>query len=202
MASVTVALTGFSATNSKISWGDDVDLGNIFSVAGDQLLSLVELNDIGIVGRVFISISGSDNRFTAAFEATGRPIFAASDGETLEVMIANADMTEPYGWTPSNSAEVVAFVSHVRGLADQNATLTLTDDPAVTAHAVDAGAVSWAFDLPQPTVTHTAHVADDHDVDAGNVVWAFALPQPTVTHTPAPGTLLLLADFDNTGSDC
>ena len=28
----------------------------------------------------------------------------------------------------------------------------------------------------------------DHAVNAGNVVWAFDLPQPTVTHTPAPGT--------------
>ena len=31
------------------------------------------------------------------------------------------------------------------------------------------------------------------------VSWAFALPQPAITHTPAPGTLLLLTDFDDTG---
>ena len=31
----------------------------------------------------------------------------------LEVMIANADMTEPYEWTPSNSTEVIAFANHV-----------------------------------------------------------------------------------------
>ena len=27
----------------------------------------------------------------------------------LEVMIADADMTEPYQWIPANSAEVIAF---------------------------------------------------------------------------------------------
>ena len=70
-----------------------------------------------------------------------------------------------------------------------------------TDHAVDAGAVAFAFHLPQPTVTHTALVTTDHAVDAGNVSWAFALPQPTVTHTPAVGPLLALSDFDDTGLD-
>ena len=41
------------------------------------------------------------------------------------MMIADADMSEPYQWTPTNSAEVVAFVLHVKGLTDQDATLTL-----------------------------------------------------------------------------
>ena len=55
----------------------------------------------------------------------------ASDGEVLEVMIANADMSEPYSWTPVNSAEVIAFANHVQALTDQTATLTLTDnDPS------------------------------------------------------------------------
>ena len=45
----------------------------------------------------------------------------------LEVQIANADMTETYAWTPTNSAEVVAFVAHVKGLADQDAMLTLSE---------------------------------------------------------------------------
>ena len=87
-------------------------------------------------------------------------------------MIANADMSEPYSWVPTNSAEVIAFVGHVRGLTDQNATLTLTDDPASTDHAVDAGNVSWVFDVPQPTITKTSPVPVDHAVDAGDVAWA------------------------------
>ena len=44
------------------------------------------------------------------------------------MMIADADMTEIYQWTPTNSAEVVAFVLHVKGLVDQTGTLTLTGE--------------------------------------------------------------------------
>ena len=50
-------------------------------------------------GQVQIAIDGTNNRLTAEFEAAGRIVFEASDGETLEVMIANADMQEPYEWT-------------------------------------------------------------------------------------------------------
>ena len=66
-------------------------------------------------------------------------------------------------------------------------------------HAVDAGAVSFAFNLPEPTVTHTPRVTVDHAVDAGGVAWAFALPEPTVTHTPAPASTLATSDWDSTG---
>ena len=49
----------------------------------------------------------------------------------LEVMTSQCTDTDRavYQWTPSNPAEVIAFANHVRGLTDQNATLTLTDDP-------------------------------------------------------------------------
>ena len=101
------------------------------------------------------------------------------------MILANADMTEIYQWTPTNSAEVVAFVLHVKSLIDQTGTITLTgDSPATTTdHAVDAGNILWAFTLPQPTVTHTAVQPIDHTVAARNITWAFTLPQPTVTHT-------------------
>ena len=80
----------------------------------------------------------------------------ASDGETLEVTIGNADMTEPYGWVPSNSAEVITFANHVRGLADQDATLTLTDDdPAVApSFADDTGdAQTWTQNVAITAIT-------------------------------------------------
>ena len=52
-------------------------------------------------------------------------------------------------------------------------------EPSVTvAYAVDALAVAWVFDLPQPTV------AVAHAVDAVAVSWVFDLPEPTVTYTP------------------
>ena len=126
--SVMVALTGLQEFTNYIRWPDNVDLGSVFSLDGfAQELNFVDLNNDVPAGRVSLSIVGFNNRFTAEFEATGRIIFEASDGEMLEVQIADADMTETYAWTPTNSAEVVAFVAHVRGLSDQSATLTLSE---------------------------------------------------------------------------
>ena len=50
-------------------------------------------------------------------------------------------------------------------------------------HTVDAGPVSWTFDVPEPTVTHTSVSGVDHTVDAGAVSWTFVVPEPTVTRT-------------------
>ena len=65
-------------------------------------------------------------------------------------------MTEPYGWVPVNSAEVIAFANHVRGLTDNNATLTLTDDPATVApsFADDTGdAQTWEMGTAITAIT-------------------------------------------------
>ena len=64
-------------------------------------------------------------------------------------------------------------------------TIIVVEPTVTTDHAVNAGAASWAFALPQPMVTITAHVVNDHAVNAGNVSWAVAIPQPTVTHVAA-----------------
>ena len=126
--SVTVPLTGISTFTNYIRWSDNQSLGSTFDANDqEQVLTTLDLNNAGPAGQVFISIVGSDNRFTPEFEATGRIIFEASDGEILEVMIADADMSEAYTWVPTNSAEVVAFVLHVKGLTDQDATLTLSE---------------------------------------------------------------------------
>ena len=126
--SVTVPLTGFTSTTNFIRWADNQSIGSVFDANDqEQVITFVELNNASPAGEVTISIVGTNNRFTPEFEATGRIIFEASDGEMLEVMIADADMTETYTWVPTNSAEVVAFVLHVKGLTDQDATLTLSD---------------------------------------------------------------------------
>ena len=130
---VTVNLTGAVLVASVIvRWADDVSLGTVFAAdGGAQVLEDTRVHGTGSnnSGRVELHIAGSNDRFTIAFETSGRIIFEASDGETLEVMIANADMAEPYQWTPTNSAEVIAFADHVIGLVDRDATLTLTDEP-------------------------------------------------------------------------
>ena len=149
-----------------------------------KILSLVDLNNANPPGRVRISITGTNNRFTPEFEATGSFTFTASDGESVTVVLANADMSEIYQWTPANSAEVVAFVLHVKGLVDQTGTLTLTGMGAAgtTDHTVNAGDVSWAVEVTEPTVTLVL-ATTDHAINAGDVAWAFDIPQPTVTHT-------------------
>ena len=126
--SVTVPLTGLQEFTNYIRWPDNVSLGSTFAADGtEQTLNFVDLNNNSPAGRVSLAIVGFNRRFTTEFEATGLLTFEASDGETLEVMIADADMTETYAWTPTNSAEVVAFVAHVRGLTDQDVMLTLSE---------------------------------------------------------------------------
>ena len=133
--SVTVPLTGESVFDDYIRWSDDYSLGSLFDANGEeQVLSLVDLNNANPPGRVRISITGTNNRFTPEFEATGRFTFTASDGESVTVVLANADMTEIYQWEPTNSAEVVAFVLHVKSLTDRTGTLTLTGEGTPTYH--------------------------------------------------------------------
>ena len=83
-------------------------------------------------------------------------------------------------------------------------TIALLYGPAVDLpqdHTVDAGNVSWVFAVPEVDITHVALQSADHSVNAGDASWSFAITEPTITYTAAPGTLLTLADFDNTGLD-
>ena len=111
----------------------------------------------GNAGLIGLSISGVGNRFTPAFEASGRLIFEASDGEILEVTIGGADTSEPYSWTPANSADAVAFAIHIDGLTDRTATLTLTDDPlgvAAPSFSDDTGdAQNWTQNVAIAPIT-------------------------------------------------
>ena len=51
-------------------------------------------------------------------------------------------MAEIYQWTPSNSAEVVAFVLHVKDLTDQSATITLSGAAATSTDVETDAALS------------------------------------------------------------
>ena len=118
MATVTAALTGLGTSSTNITWEDNVSLGTTFSMDGtEQELNRLRLWDTGgTAGQAHINISGANKDFTDAFEASGRIIIEASDGEMLELVGTGSDVTEPYTWTPTNSAEVIAFVTHIRGL--------------------------------------------------------------------------------------
>ena len=165
MASVTVNLTGYLDRIFSVEWRDSLHIGSTFDAGGDlQTMEFVRLFNadgegflIGVLaGMVNLSLVGNNDRFTPEFEATGRIIIAASDDETLEVMIANEIMSEPYNWSPTNSSEVIAFANHVRGLTDHNVTLTLTDDPATDSpvFADDTGdAQSWSQNVAITSIT-------------------------------------------------
>ena len=122
MASVTVNLGSAFTVGNRALWTANPYLGTIFDADGlGQTLSQVSVYGTGAnEGQVRLSITGPNNRFTPAFEATGRIIFESSDGETLEVQIANADMSESYEWAPANAAEVIAFGDHINGSYRQN----------------------------------------------------------------------------------
>ena len=84
VVSVTVPLTGVSVLTNYIRWSDNQSLGSLFDANGeDQTLTTVDLNSSTPSGQVFISIIGSNNRFTPAFEASGIIIFEASDGRAV-----------------------------------------------------------------------------------------------------------------------
>ena len=161
MASITFNLTNSSYTdfdNRTIFWDGNHALGNIFSADGlDQSLTRPQLFYAGLTaGEVRISITEFNDRFTPEFEATGRIIFEASDGVMLEVMIADADMTEPYEWAPANSAEVITFANHVRSLTNRSATITLTDDPTAFAPSFTdntGNAQSWTQNTAIGSIT-------------------------------------------------
>ena len=168
--SVTVPLAGVSVFTNYIRWSDNQSLGSAFSAdGGSQTLNLVDLNNASPSGNVVINLTTTNDRFTAAFEASGRIIFEASDGETLEVTIGNADTSEPYSWVPSNSLEVVAFVLHVKGLVDQDATLTLTDEV-------------MPITLTAPSFTDDTGDAQDWTQDAA--ITSITVPAATGNPTP------------------
>lgn len=73
---------------------------------------------------------GNNLDLTSAFE-TGGTIACTAGSLDILVALAGADTTEPYLWTPANSAEVTTFGNAVAALSpDPSATLVLRDfDP-------------------------------------------------------------------------
>ena len=99
------------------------------------------------------------------------------------------------GWVVDDDATSPATITGLTPATDYQAQVRATNNvgnsqnsvntgfTTADAHEVDAGAVTFAFALPQPTVTH-AITTQEHAVNAGNVSWSFALPSPTFTLTP------------------
>ena len=172
MASQTLSL-GTLASNASWTGAILVDPG---FVVGGVPAYLRVVNRVGSSIQVRLAANTTDEpnltgpEFIPELE-TAVAAFTFSDDEGNSLVLkgpdnpdnAFVDPTEPYFWTPDNSAEMVAYWSGVR----TNMELVLDDgvDPPATDHDVDAGAVAFAFTIPQPTVTTSAQrlVLSDSD---------------------------------------
>ena len=178
---VTVNLTGYQLFGPLIRWLDNVSLGTMFSSDGaEQILDSLDLYFSGQVG---IAIVGLEHDFTPEFDRLAASLFKPATAKHWKSK-SPTQIWDSYIWTPTNGAEVTA--THIRDDLTDNGHPDLGEEaPRPTDHAVDAGNVSWSFDLPEPTVAHTSVLPQDHAVNAGNVSWSFTIPQPTITHTAA-----------------
>ena len=98
----------------------------------DRWIGYVEFASSGTVRLRFASnltenINNANDDLSSAFEANGSVTITVGS-ESVTVSLAGADTTEPYVFTPTNSAEVTAFATAVRALpGDQSATLVIRD---------------------------------------------------------------------------
>ena len=154
--------------------------GNGSLVDGDlELTSTIDFNRIRVRSgpRVLMNRSGSGN-VRDYLDANEDGIFhfqdsAGVDTQTVSSITAGDRLN---GGVGLRDADIVSRVDDL--LTGERLIVAFTVPTVVTVdHTVDAGAVSWAFDLPQPTVTHTpAGVTVDHAVDAGG--GSLRLPSP------------------------
>ena len=171
MASVTVTLSVWvNQAGFRGGWSDNVSIGGTFDLTGvPQTLTDVRIYDDG---RFEISIIGGNNRFTDDFAANGRFILEASDGETIEMVDGTGgDVTESYRWTPANSADLILFLGHIRGLTDQSVSFTLTDDPSEAAPHTPSAPTIAADSLTSVSITWPAPNDGGSPITSYNMQW-------------------------------
>ena len=168
MAEQTIALpSSIYFGGFRIGWdfssGNRPNIIDALAPGDSRFLDFVEFDtnagqNPGRVGLNFaIGQSGDQNAdLSDLFETQGH-IRVVVGNLSITVSLAGMDTADPYQFIPSNAAEVAAFATAVAALSPgPSATIVISDQPPTTAvdHAVDAGAASFAFAVPQPTVTH------------------------------------------------
>lgn len=115
----------YQSSNRTKGWFSGTSLGAIDNdlvvTAGTVLTSLLFHDN----GNTVIQLEPGRRDFTDAVEASGLFTLVA-DGQSVDFGIFNADMMDTYAWTPSNSAEIIAFYNAI-GTSNVAATLTLRD---------------------------------------------------------------------------
>ena len=108
--------------------GSYIQLDDDLTDNADAALRLISIASNGLI---FIALDPEPTTgrrdFTADVESSG--VFTlASGSESVDFGIFDADMADPYIWTPTNSAEIIAFYNAI-GTSNVAATLTLRDGP-------------------------------------------------------------------------
>ena len=131
-------------------------------------------------GRVYFDVSGGNTDLTAQFEAHGR-IKVESDGRSVTLNFPISDSAEPYGWTPANADEVIAFMAAY--VAGTDVSMTFDDGSDLS------------IDTTNSTINYNESIALETTVSSNvnTQVWSgvglFTSPNtPNSRWTPPPNT--------------
>ena len=167
---------------------DNISIGDrwIFALARPATVSVDHAVDAGDLSWTFAVPQPTVTHVSADISGPLTYLWSSSSGGVF----ANAAQKDTTWTSPSVNQETVVtltlLVTDSGGLTDTDSVdVTIQNVVGPTYHAVNAGLVTWTFDLPQPTITHTSILPQDHAVSAGAVTWVFDLPQPTVTYASA-----------------
>ena len=118
------------------------------------------------------SVADQNEDLSTAFESVGE-IEVSFDGTDYVFELAGADLSEPYGWGPSNSADVIALYNALLGATNRAATLTLRDfepgsppQPAPTYAAVGALPAGVTF---TPATRTLSFNDDEFETSSGTI---------------------------------
>ena len=214
----------YSNVNFKFwEFGADAPVVDAGLTGGEtRTLFRVGLADFGNLVRLLLSDSDppgfdSGQDLSSLFETNGSLTITLPTGETATFALNGADTAEPYGWIPTDAAELAAHATLYAALSDsigaQAGTLTLrdfvpvvpswTDDTgdditgtvgtaiaAVTVPAVDAGA-------PDPTYAQVGTVAG---VSFNTTTRALSFDEDAIEVGSGSGTIRIRAT-NSSGSD-
>lgn len=126
--------TNSNAVEFNADAGSRISLGSILSADGREMfLDYMQLRTRD--GRVRLRFAPDQNiseglagpEFSNQMEQKGTIKFTASNGSIL-TLNGITDTSEPYEWTPSNSAEVQTFARTLRGLGNRALTIEFNDN--------------------------------------------------------------------------
>ena len=198
MAQQTIQLPAsvYFGLSSTVAWNYTNNRPRINNNLTDGTTVYLDSARVNSNGRVELAFAlaasgdiGGDQSLSADFESSGG--FDITVGAfSLSVNLEGADTTDPYQWTPSNSAEAIQFYNDVFALTgNQSATLVLRDfEPA----APDTPAAPTVTALSTSSIQAVGVAPDAQpDIDTydwryrivGNSTWIDRLDETNLTQT-------------------